>query len=75
MKIEVNPDDLKKVILDFESVKSVFSEILLSVSNCDLLEISDETAIFNLRAINNVSNLLSKIEYEIVNEKSCSHEN
>jgi hypothetical protein len=66
MKIEINPDELKNIQCDFETVQSDFSEILLSTKNCDSLEIKDETAIFNLRAMRQVSNLLANIEREIV---------
>jgi hypothetical protein len=66
MKIEINPDKLKNIQGDFEMVQSDFSEILLSTKNCDSLEIKDETAIFNLRAMRQVSNLLANIEREIV---------
>jgi hypothetical protein len=73
MKIEINPDEIKNMQGDFEIAKSDFSEILLSVKICDSLEIKDETAIFNIRAMQQVSNLLSEIESQIVhaqNQKS-----
>lgn len=66
MKIEINPDELKNIQRDFEIVQLDFSEILLSTEKCDSLAIKDETAIFNLRAMKQVSNLLSKIESAIV---------
>lgn len=72
MKIDL--DEIEYLRKDFEVVNQDFSEILLSVGNCDLLHISDETAIFNLRTLHHVSNLLAKIEREIVTEQSGSHE-
>lgn len=73
MKIEIDQDELESVQGDFEIVYQDFSEILLSVGNSNLLGIKDETAIFNLRALHQVKNLLSKIESQIVTAQS--HEN
>jgi hypothetical protein len=70
MKNEINPDELKNIKADFETAQSDFAEILLSTQNCDLLGINDETAIFNLRAMQKVSNLLSRMISNAENAKN-----
>ena len=70
MKIEINPEEIKNIRANFETVQSDFSEILLSTKDCDSLGIKDETAIFNLRAMQQVSILLDKMNSEIENTKN-----
>lgn len=54
---------------EFEKMKSFYDETLLSIGNCDLLNIEDKTALFHLRTFHNLKEFLQKVNGAIETEQ------